>query len=531
VVWGGRLRAPLDNAVQQKLIRFNGFTLDVARGRLLHRQREVKLRPKSFELLRHLAENAGRLILKQDLIDAVWPNVFVTEDSLTRCISEVRSALSDSHHRIIKTVQRRGYVFEVPVSRAIEPPVDAGASSTPRFFIAVLPFANLNEDPEHDFLVGGITESLITDLSRIRGALVTARSTAFGLKAHAVDAREIWRKLRIRYLVQGSIMIGADRVRVHAQLADAAAGSQIWADRFDNRRHDCFETIDEITARLSRAVAIALVAAESQRAERERPHNMDAADLAMCGWAILNQPPSLERARAARRAFETALKIDSSHVDSLIGLAHTHLYEVNNYTSANPVEQLRLAEHAVTTALSLASENARAHFACASLHYASHAPERALRECELAISLDFSLAIAHAYAGAMKVFLGRARETESHVLEAMRLSPRDPARGTWHLYIGAADLFLGRLDRAVQSLRRSVEINPNYELSYFYLAAALALQGCTGEAFKARDKGLRLSPNFTIGKFRSDRRSDNETYLRQRESIIRGLRKAQVPEA
>jgi tetratricopeptide (TPR) repeat protein len=158
------------------------------------------------------------------------------------------------------------------------------------------------------------------------------------------------------------------------------------------------------------------------------------------------------------------------------------------------------------------------------------APERALEECELAIALDRNLPWAHANAGVVKMMIGRCEETEADIVEATRLSPRDPALGSWYRMMGFANVFLGRYDRAVEQVRRSLSMNPQIPLTHFVLAAALALKGCIAEAAEARDAGLKLDPNFSVARYRKDRRSDNPVFLQQRERMYEGLRKAGVPE-
>ena len=188
---------------------------------------------------------------------------------------------------------------------ALLPPHPAAAaphpSVAPRLSIVVLPFVNLGGNSAQDYFVDGVTEGLTTDLSRIPGAFVIARNTAFTFKGKPVDARAIGRELGVRYMMEGSVQSGADRIRMNAQLIDTETGAHLWAERFDKPRADIFDMQDEITTRLARTVGVELVAAEGRRAERERPNNMDAVDLAMRGWAILNQALSLRRARAARR--------------------------------------------------------------------------------------------------------------------------------------------------------------------------------------------------------------------------------------
>jgi TolB-like protein/tetratricopeptide (TPR) repeat protein len=406
----------------------------------------------------------------------------------------------------------------------------AHAAITPRLSIVVLPFVNLGGNSEQDYFVDGVTESLTTDLSRIPGAFVIARNTAFTFKNKPVDARAVGRELGVRYAMEGSVQSGGDRIRVNAQLIDTETGAHIWAERFDKPRADIFNMQDEITTRLARTVGIELTAAEGRRAERERPNNMDAVDLAMRGWAILNQPLSLRRDRDACESFEAALRLDDRNIEALIGLAFYHANEVRTFASTNRDEQLSIAEKAITEALVLAPRNALAHFVHANVLHASGATERSLRECELAITLDQNLAWAHADAGFIKVLLGRAEEAEADLTNAIRLSPRDPGLDRWVGFLGIADLFLGRHGSALARLRKSVEMNPNLALTQFFLAAASALSGHTAEAWAARNAGLQLDPNFTVARFRNEPRSNNATYLAQRERIYEGLSLAGVSE-
>jgi TolB-like protein/class 3 adenylate cyclase/tetratricopeptide (TPR) repeat protein len=402
----------------------------------------------------------------------------------------------------------------------------------PRLSIVVLPFVNLGGNSEQDYFVDGITESLTTDLSRIPGAFVIARNTAFTFKNKPVDARVIGRELGVRYVMEGSVQSSGtgDRIRVNAQLIDTETGAHLWAERFDKPRGDIFEMQDEITTRLARTVGIELVAAEGRRAERERPNNMDAVDLTMRGWAILNQPLSLRRNREACDLFEAALRLDDRNVEALVGLAFRHVNDVRIFASTNRDEQLRIAEKAITEALALAPGNALAHFVRANILHVSGETERSLRELELAITLDRNLAWAHADAGFIKVLLGRAEEAEADLTNAIRLSPRDPGLDRWHALLGIADLFLGRLGSALDRLRKSVEMNPNVALAQFFLAAASALSGRAAEAREARNAGLLLDPNFTVARFRNEPRSKNATFLAQRERIYEGLSLAGVPE-
>ena len=418
---------------------------------------------------------------------------------------------------------------EMPWDESSNSP-EVGAPSSPRLSIVVLPFVNISGCAQDDPFVDGITETLTTDLSRCSGVFAISRSTAFAYKGKPIDTRQVGRDLGVRYVLEGSVQNAGERIRVNAQLVDAESGAHLWAERFDKKRTDPLDMQDEVTTRLARTIHIELIAAESRRAAREHPDRLDSVDHTLHGWAAWNRHLSLEAAREARNFFAAALRLDEDNVGALLGFAKAHVWEVNMYTSNDRAGQNRAAEAAATKALALAPDNADAHLTYGTVLFAMRAPERALREFEFAVSLEANLATAHAYLGLMKVFLGRAGETRSHVTEAMRLSPRDPLLFLWHFFIGVADIHLGRVVHALESLRRSVEINPNWGLSQFVLAGTLGLAGLLAEAVEVCVVARRLAPNFTIAKFRAEAVSDNPAYLAEREHFCDGLRLARAPE-
>jgi tetratricopeptide (TPR) repeat protein len=320
-----------------------------------------------------------------------------------------------------------------------------------------------------------------------------------------------------------------DRVRVNVQLIEAQFGAHVWAERFDMPRADLLDMQDEIAARLGREVLVELLAAESRSSAGKPPDQLDALDHAMRGWSIWFHRLSQDAARRAGECFEAALALDPDEVGALIGRANCLMWEVNMYGSDDRAGQIRAAEAAVTRALSLEPDLAEAHLTYGTVLFAMRLPERALREFEFAVRLNGHHAGAHAYLGLMKFFLGRADETRGHVETAMRLSPRDPLLFHWHFFIGVADLYLGRRVRALDNLRKSVEINPNWALSQFILAGGLALAGLLAEAAEVCAVACRLAPNFSVAKFRDEVVSDSPVYLAQREIMYRGLLLAGVP--
>jgi TolB-like protein len=417
---------------------------------------------------------------------------------------------------------------EEPGSKMAAPP---GANApAPRLSLVVLPFVNMSSNAQDDPFVDGITETLTTDLSRCSGVYAISRSTAFAYKGKPIDTRQIGRDLGVRYVLEGSVQNAGERFRFNAQLVDAESGAHLWAERFDKQRADLLDMQDEVTARLARAIHMELIAAESRRAVREHPNHLDAVDHTFRGWAAWNRHLSLEAAQQARSFFEAALCLDEANIGALLGFANATMSEVNMYASADRAGQIRAADAAATKALALAPDSADAHVTYGTVLYAMRAPERALREFNFAISLDGNLAIAHAYVGVMKFLLGRAQESRTHVEKAMRLSPRDPFLFQWHFFIGLADTYLGRVVRGIESLRKTVEINPNWGHSHFMLAGALALAGLLEEAAEVCGVARRLAPRFTIAKFHAEAPSDNLVFLAQRVRFYEGLRLAGVPE-
>jgi class 3 adenylate cyclase/TolB-like protein len=517
--------------------------LDVQRGMA---ERNVGI-PRDKRIDFRIGINVGDVIIDGGDIFGDGVNVAVRLEGIAEpggiCVSarvheyargRVDITFEDAGEQRLKNISQpvRAYRLNVcdldPLASA--PSTAALSPGRPRLSIVVLPFANLGGDGRQDDFVDAITESLTTDLSRLPDYFVISCNTAFAYKRRAVDARQIGLELGVRYVLEGSVLSSTDRLRVNVQLIDAESGAHVWAERFDKLRADLFDMQDEITARLARAMDIQLVMAETQRLKRERPKELDSVDLALRGHTIFFQRMSVAGAREARGIFEEALRVDDANVDALLGLVETHMWEVNSYMSYAYAEQVRLAETAMSKALELTPNSARAHFCRAYVLMALRAPELAFREIELAISLDRDLPYVHMRAAWIKIFLGLADEAEGHVAEAMRLSPRDPLIGLWYAILGLADLHLGRLDEAVDRLRKAVELAPNHEIPYFYLAAALALLGRGREAAEACAIGRRLAPNFRICKCRAEVQSDNPVFLAQRERVYDGLAIAGLPE-
>src|SRR5262245_33754214 len=316
-----------------KSLQFEGFTLDLNRLCLRGLSGPVDLRRKSFEVLRYLAEHAGRVVPKEELMRVVWPDVTVSDESLTQCISEVRHALSDESQRIIKTVPRRGYIMDVAVSADLisvgtPPPVTSAStavnSASPlplpdRPSIAVLPFSNLSGDPDQEYFADGVVDDIITELSRFQGLFVIARNSSFQYKGKAADVRQVGGDLGVRYVLEGSVRRAGDRVRVAAQLIDAESGGHVWAEKYDHHNADIFALQDGITESVVAAIEPEILVSEGRRAARKRPANLGAFDCCMRGMWYANQL-GLQDNRLAESWLRRSIELDPT-----LARAHTIL--------------------------------------------------------------------------------------------------------------------------------------------------------------------------------------------------------------
>jgi adenylate cyclase len=416
-----------------------------------------------------------------------------------------------------------------PLATPVGPVVQASA---PRLSIVVLPFTNTPRDAEQEYFAEGMTEDLTTDLSRIPGSFVIAPQTAFAYKGSPVDVRQIGRELSVRYVLQGSVRRITDSLRINAQLVEADNASQLWAERFDGQVAELAKVQDQVTQRIAGALNVALVDAESQRAQRERPNNPDAVDLTMRGMALINKPASRESMQRARELFEEALRLGPDYLPALNGLANALLIEWGStWYSGRSEEHLAAMERVVNRALAIKPDHALAiYFQGYVLKRLRTNLDQALVAFQRAIAIDANLAVAHNYVGQLKVFLGRASEAAEHTLKAIQLSPRDPQLAEWYYQVALTYVHLQRHNEAVEWARRAVQVNPNLRYPYRILAVALALSGRVDEARTVAAEMLRRYPKESISAFLKREPWTDPVYRAGQEREIEGMRLAGVPE-
>jgi tetratricopeptide (TPR) repeat protein len=314
------------------------------------------------------------------------------------------------------------------------------------------------------------------------------------------------------------------------QLIDAETGNHLWAERFDKPVADLFDMQDEIVARLAGALNAELIAAEARRAEQAP--SPDSMDLYFQGMAWVNKGVTPDNVAQARSFFDRALAADPNNIDALVGSALADVRAGGLLSVADPTALFAAAEAKLTKALSSVPDHARAHLVLAAVDIYTKRAMQGIAECEHALELDRNLAHAHATIGLGKIFIGRAEETEAHVAEAQRLSPRDTTAYIWMTLAAMANSYLGSWEQAVAWCRRSIETNRNFPSTNFWWAAALAQLGRLDEASSAVAAGLALDPAFSLSRARAlwTARSDDPTYLAQLGPIFDGMHKAGVPE-
>jgi TolB-like protein len=304
---------------------------------------------------------------------------------------------------------------------------------TSRPSIVVLPFTNVGGDARLDYLADGITDSLSTDLSHaLPGSFIVSRDTAFTYKGKPTDVRQIGRELNVRYALAGSVFTNGEKLRVNAELVDAKAGAQLWAERFDIARNDILQAQDEIVGRLARAIGLRVTDVEARRRERERPKSTDAADLVMRGKVIGDRPSSAETMISARDLYEQALKVEPENIDALAGVATTLVFEVlNGYYRAGNERRLHQAEALLARTLAIEPRHLVSLKARAALLRAQGKFDDSIAAVQAVIGENPAEPWAYKEIGLSTIYIGEPGGALDWFAKAERLGPRDPGRWTW----------------------------------------------------------------------------------------------------
>jgi adenylate cyclase len=364
--------------------------------------------------------------------------------------------------------------------------------------VAVLPFANLSQDPTQEYFSDGVTEDLITGLSKVSGLFVIARNSVFTYKGKAVKVGDVGRDLGVRFVLEGSIQRAGDRVRITAQLVDATTGYHIWAERYDREVRDIFALQDEVTQKIVRTMAVKLTEGERGRMGRAPTGDPEAYDLVLRGHEA-HKRTTREANVQSRRLFVKALDLDPEYARAYVGLGWSHLQSWQFLWSTDP-ESLERARELAERAIALDDTLAGAHLLLGQIYLWRKEHDRAIAQAERAVALAPNAADGYETLAEVLGWAGRAEESLRFIRQAMRLNPHYPFFYLWTL--GHGYYLMRRTQDAVDALTRVVQQNPNFLAAHAYLAVLFTEMGREKEAREAWDKARQLSPEASISNLR-----------------------------
>jgi adenylate cyclase len=360
--------------------------------------------------------------------------------------------------------------------------------------IAVLPFINISGDPEQEYFSDGITEDLITDLSKLSGLFVIARNSVFLYKGKAVQPAHVSRELGVRYILEGSVRKVGVRVRITAQLVDASTGYHLWAERYDRDVQDIFAVQDEVTRQIVAALQVKLSAGEQDRLGRAPTDNLEAYDYHLRGRE-LHAHFTPETNTQARQMFETAIALDPRFAAAYADMGWTYFEEWALGWSTEP-ETLAQALTLAQRTLSLDGSLPDGHRLLGVVYLWEKRHAQAIAAAERALALAPNGAETHVTLGDILNWAGRPEESVPLIEQAMRLNPEYPTWYLWHL--GHAYYLTGRYEEAIAILKRTVIRNPEFMPAHAYLSSSYVALGRAGEAEAEGDAVARLSPQLSV---------------------------------
>jgi adenylate cyclase len=514
-----------------KVVRLGEFTLDTGRASLRGPAGTVELRNKSFEVLCYLIDHPNQVVTKEELFAAVWPNVVVGDDSLAQCISEIRRGLGPASKEIIKTVPRRGYVFDSPADATdsaehLSTPPTLPTTGQPS--IAVLPFTNFENKAEQEYFSDGMTEDIITELSRFSELLVIARNSSFQYKGKTIDVRQVGRDLGVNYVLEGSVRRNRGTVRITAQLVDTFSGVHRWAERYDRRLKDALAVQDEVARAIVSVLAVQVNKAERERSLVKPPSAWQAYDYflrAAENEAAYHSNYSKDSLFAARQFLNQALAIDPNYARAHAALASiymsmwVHRWDSDCDWSAALDRSYQCARESVR----LAPDLPEGHIALGQALTFMRQHEAATSAVERAITLNPNLtSFRFSY---ILVLAGEPARAVELLEKHMRLDPFYQPNAA--VALGYACYMLRRYAAAIPHLQEAASRAPNMAHCRYVLAMTYAQ---LGQRDKARDEvahALRLEPWYTISNSLTARYF---RFPKDKEHLVDGLRKAGFPE-
>ena len=517
-----------DNAAEQRLT-FGRFVLDLRRGVLLLDGRDIVLRPKTFGVLSYLVQHPDRLVSKEELLAAVWPNLVVTDDTLVQSIGELRRALGESGARLIVTVPRRGYRFEVseappdrrkarswhplrfrwkygilaPLAVALALVVlwlvpkfrdtaDPGLAQAAKPSIAVLPFQNLADDPAREYVAEGVTQDIINSLGRFSALTVMSWNAVAPYKGTSVRPGEIARVLAVRYQVEGSVSYSGDRMRINAQLVDVQ-GRVLWSARFDEAPIDVFALQDRITREIAGALAIRVTEFEQRRVATKPTESFDAYDYLLRARPAL-QRPSRASIVEARELIRRAIALDPKYAAAHSALGETFHVAISMGWAESPDEYWKRVELHAGEALKFDASDVRARVLMARRYLAYNRNLEAQMEIDRAIAINPNDADALAGRGNVLMWLGKT----DAAIETLELALRiDPELNDFDRFALTLAYYLKqRYNETIEQAELNLRKNPGARFNEAVLAAAYAQSGRPDDAVRVSENIRRTDPMY-----------------------------------
>ena len=478
---------------QGGVFQFEGFRLD-RQSRVLFRRDEagafvpMAVGSRALDVLDVLLDLAGNLVLRDELMAAVWPATAVEDTNLNMQIAAIRRILDEARtgRSCIQTIPGRGYRFAVPVTRVVADTSARQPSGAPPLpdkpSLAVMPFQNMSGDPEQEYFADGMVDEIITALSRITWLFVIARNSSFTYKGQAVDVKQVGRELGVRYVVEGAVRKAGDNVRISAQLIDATTGAHLWADRFDSLLEDIFALQDKVAVSVAGVIEPTLEAAETRRAAYRPTHDLTAFDLYLRARRELGASVEKNSLDRALDLLGQAIDRDPHYGPALAWAAHCHRWLEVSGCSADPEAARRTSMELARRALRSAPDDPHVlGLAALVFGYFGEDMDVSLGMIDRCLTLNPSFAHGWYWSGLLRVFVGQPDLALKHFETYLGLSPRD--RGTTYLNgVGEAYFFSRRFEEAAANLLASLDLAPTFPVTYRVLASCYAHMGRLDEA-------------------------------------------------
>ena len=508
----------------------------------------MAIEPQVFDLLVHLVRNHDRIVTKDELIEVVWKGRLISETALSSRISAARRAVDDSgaEQRLIRTLNKRGFRFVGAVQATGETPVPerascrkAKTSAFPSAFssaftwadrasIAVLPFQNISGDPEQSHLADGITEDIITGLSRQQWFSVVDRNSSFARRGESLDIRTLACELGARYVLEGSVRKAGGRIRVTAQLVDATKRIHIWADRHDSGVADIFSRQDDITNRIVDSVRSQLVMAEAMRLRRKQPDDVDVHDLVTQAlphmWRM-----SVGEQQLAQKLLQQAAAREApqcrAQAHALLGWTYMNMFNLDSHARISELTDKALEAGAM--ALAMDEHDHWGHLVLGLGHARQRRPDDAVRHLSQSVDINPNFALGHAGLGYALACGGQPQRGLEALERAWQLGPLDPFLAAYAPVVQYMALFaLERYDESIAVCRSVSARHPHHAGARRLMTVSLGLLGRIDEAKESLANTLALQPDFS-----TDHVAYNTVFVdaSDRSRFLRGLQRAGLP--